>query len=167
MICVRPINVCTRNLQQQVERGKITSSESTTRFPQAACFKKPTHSVPEIWGHMYNVLPCSTKGMRNGTRNRIPLQPRKARRIKWVAILQKYLNKKVATKIRKTCEKTYFTPSSPIKLMGPRGASLAIFVSLAGAPRSVVAVGFDDAWQGQYYWFLRQFYTFSLFWISQ
>ncbi len=28
---------------------------------------------------------------------------------------------------------------------GPRGASLAIFVSLAGASRSVVAVGFDDA----------------------
>ncbi len=38
-----------------------------------------------------------------------------------------------------------------IDLMGPRGASLAIFVSLADAPRSVVAVGFDNAQQGQYY----------------
>ncbi len=36
-------------------------------------------------------------------------------------------------------------------LMGPRGASLAIFVSLAGAPQSIVVVGFDDAGRGQYY----------------
>ncbi len=44
---------------------------------KASCFEKPMRSVPEIWGHMYNVLPCSAKGTRKGTRNRIPVQPRK------------------------------------------------------------------------------------------
>jgi hypothetical protein len=34
-------------------------------------------SVPEIWGCMYDVLPRSAKGMRNGTRNWIPVQPKK------------------------------------------------------------------------------------------
>ena len=47
---------------------------------KASCFKKPTRSVPEIWGRMYDVLPCSVKGTRNGTRNWIPVQPRKAQR---------------------------------------------------------------------------------------
>jgi hypothetical protein len=48
MICVRPMDVCTRNLWQKVERGKKTGSEATTRFPQASCFEKPMRSVPEI-----------------------------------------------------------------------------------------------------------------------
>ncbi len=81
MIRICQTNVCMRNLQQKAEKGKITSSESTTRFPRASCFKKPTHSVPEIWGRMYDVLARSTKGTRNGTRNRIPVQPRKVQRI--------------------------------------------------------------------------------------
>ncbi len=45
---------------------------------KASCFEKPMRSVPEIWGHMYNVLPRSAKGTRNRRRNRIPMQPRKA-----------------------------------------------------------------------------------------
>ncbi len=53
---------------------------------------------------MYDILARSTNGTRNGTRNQIPVQPRKAQR-----------NKKVATKIRETCEKTLFTPPSPTK----------------------------------------------------
>ncbi len=44
---------------------------------KASCFKKPMCSVPEIWGRMYDILPCSAKGMRNRTRNWIPVQPRK------------------------------------------------------------------------------------------
>ncbi len=44
---------------------------------KTSCFEKPTRYVPEIWGRMYNVLPCSAKGTRNGTRNWIPVQPRK------------------------------------------------------------------------------------------
>ncbi len=44
---------------------------------KASCFEKPTRSVPEIWGRMYNVLPRSAKGTRNGTRSQIPVQPRK------------------------------------------------------------------------------------------
>jgi hypothetical protein len=80
MIHVCPMVVCTRNLWRKAEKGKITGSEPTTRFPRASCFEKPTRSVPEIWGPMYNVLPRSAKGTRNGTRNWIPVQPRKARR---------------------------------------------------------------------------------------
>ncbi len=56
-------------------------------------FEKPTHYVPETWGCMYDVL-----------------------------VLRNYLVSsnfakilKVATKISKTCEKTLFTPSSPLK----------------------------------------------------
>jgi hypothetical protein len=44
---------------------------------KASCFEKPTRSVSEIWGRMYDVLPCSAKGTRNGTKNQIPVQPRK------------------------------------------------------------------------------------------
>ncbi len=51
--------------------------ESFGKRNKASCFEKPTHSVPEIWGRMYNILPRSAKGTRNGTRNRIPVQPRK------------------------------------------------------------------------------------------
>ncbi len=80
MICVCPTDVRTRNLLQKVERGKITGSESTTRFPQAPCFEKPTGSVPETWGCMCNVLARSAKGTRNRMRNRIPVQLRKAQR---------------------------------------------------------------------------------------
>jgi hypothetical protein len=51
-----------RNLRRMAERGKITVSESTTRFPRVSCFEKPTRSVPEIWGRMYDVLAQSAKG---------------------------------------------------------------------------------------------------------
>jgi hypothetical protein len=44
---------------------------------KASCFRKLTCYVPGIWGHMYDVLPRSAKGTRNGTSNRIPVQPRK------------------------------------------------------------------------------------------
>ncbi len=44
---------------------------------KVSCFKKPMCAVPEIWGCMYDVLPHSAKGTRNGTRNWIPMQPRK------------------------------------------------------------------------------------------
>jgi hypothetical protein len=80
MICVHPMDVHTRNLLRKAGRGRITGSESTTRFPQASCFEKPTRSVPEIWVHMYNVPARSAKGTRIGMRNWIPVQPRKAQR---------------------------------------------------------------------------------------
>jgi hypothetical protein len=64
MICVRPTDVRTRNLRQKAERGKKTGSEATTRFPRASCFKKPTRSMPETWGRMYDVLARSAKGTR-------------------------------------------------------------------------------------------------------
>jgi hypothetical protein len=66
------MDVCTRNLRQKAEKGKLTGSEATTRFPQASCFKKPTHSVPQTWGHMYDVLAQSANGRRNGTKIWIP-----------------------------------------------------------------------------------------------
>jgi hypothetical protein len=63
---------------KKAEKGKFTGSEATTRFPRASCFEKPMRSVPESWRHMYNVLAQSANGTRNGTRNWIPMQPRKA-----------------------------------------------------------------------------------------
>jgi hypothetical protein len=51
--------------------------ETFSKSQKASYFKKPTRSVPEIWGRMYSVLPCSAKVTRNGTRNQIPVQPRK------------------------------------------------------------------------------------------
>jgi hypothetical protein len=75
-----PMDVCTRNLRQKEEKGKITGSEATTRFLRASCFEEPTHSVPEIRGRMYDILAWSANGTRNGTRNRIPMQPRKAQK---------------------------------------------------------------------------------------
>ncbi len=75
-----PTDVCSRNLRQKAEKRKFTGSEATTRFPQAACLEKPTHSVPETWGCMYDILAWSAKGTRNGTRTWIPMQPRKAQR---------------------------------------------------------------------------------------
>ncbi len=62
------------------KRGKFNGSEATTRFLRASCFEKPTGSVPELWWHMCNILAQSANGMRNGTRNRIPVQPRKAQK---------------------------------------------------------------------------------------
>ncbi len=54
------------------------ASETFGKRRKASCFEKPTRSVPEIWGRMYDVLPCSAEGTRNRTRNWIPVQPRKA-----------------------------------------------------------------------------------------
>ena len=62
MICVRPTDVCTRNLRRKAE---------------SVLLQETTRAVLEIWGHMYDVLPHSAKGTRNGMRNRIPMQPRK------------------------------------------------------------------------------------------
>ncbi len=75
-----PTDVHSRNLRQKAEKGKFTCSEATTRFPCASCLKKPTRSVPETWGRMYDVLAWSANITRNGTRNRIPVQPRKGQR---------------------------------------------------------------------------------------
>jgi hypothetical protein len=50
MICDCPTDVCTRNLQQKVDMGKKTGSESTTRFPQASCFKKTRDVCQKLWG---------------------------------------------------------------------------------------------------------------------
>ena len=74
------MDVCTRNLWQKAEKGRFTGSEATTRFSRASCFEKPTPSVPETWGCMYDVLARSANGTRNRTRNWIPVQPRKAQK---------------------------------------------------------------------------------------
>jgi hypothetical protein len=62
-ICIRRMDVCTRNLWQKAERVMITGSDSTTRFPRASCFKKPMRSVPELWGRMYDILAWSANGV--------------------------------------------------------------------------------------------------------
>ncbi len=77
-----PTVICTGDLRQKAEKGKFAGSEATTRFPRVSCFEKPTHSVPELWERMYNVLARSANGTRNGTRNWIPVQPRKVQKNK-------------------------------------------------------------------------------------
>jgi hypothetical protein len=62
MIHVCPMDVCTRNLWQKAE---------------SILLQETPHAVLDIWGCMYDVLPCSAKGTRNGTRNWILVQPRK------------------------------------------------------------------------------------------
>ncbi len=54
------------------------ASETFGKRQKASCFEKPMRFVPEIWGRMYNVLPCNAKDKRNRTRKWIPVQPRKA-----------------------------------------------------------------------------------------
>jgi hypothetical protein len=44
----------------------FTGSKSTTRFPQASCFKKPMRSVPETCGCMFNVPARSAKVQETG-----------------------------------------------------------------------------------------------------
>jgi hypothetical protein len=57
---------------------RLFASETFGKRQKASCLEKPTRSVPEIWGRMYDVLPRSAKGTRNGMRNWLPMQPRKA-----------------------------------------------------------------------------------------
>jgi hypothetical protein len=49
MICVRPTDICMKNLWQKAKRGKKTGTNSNTRFPQASCFKK-MHDVCQKYG---------------------------------------------------------------------------------------------------------------------
>ncbi len=42
------------------------ASETFGKRRKASCFEKPMRSAPEIWGCIYNALPCSAKGTRNG-----------------------------------------------------------------------------------------------------
>ncbi len=53
------------------------ASETFGKRQKASWFEKPMHSMPEIWGCMYDVLPRSAEDTRNGTRNWIPVQLRK------------------------------------------------------------------------------------------
>ncbi len=73
-----------RSLARLISRKKVGERSLVVSplpgFLGVSCFEKPTRSVPEIWGRTYNVLPWSAKGTRNGTRNWIPIQPRKAQR---------------------------------------------------------------------------------------
>jgi hypothetical protein len=66
------------------------TSETFGERWKASCLETLMHSVPEIRGRMYDILPRSAKGMRNGPGNWIPVQPRKGSKKLVIAILQKY-----------------------------------------------------------------------------
>jgi hypothetical protein len=110
-----PMDVHSRNLWQKAENGKFTGSEATTRFPRASCFEEPTRSVTETWGRMYNVLAWSLecqwyeKWDKKSDSRAAGKGAKKLVSSNFAKILE------VATKIRETCEKTLFTPPSPIK----------------------------------------------------
>jgi hypothetical protein len=59
------------------KRRKRENSPVVRLLPGSSCFKKPTCSV---WVRMYDILAWRANSTRNGTRNWIPVQPRKARR---------------------------------------------------------------------------------------
>ncbi len=109
------MDVCTRNLRQKAERGKFTGSEATTRFPRVSCSEKPTRSVQEIWGCMYDVLARSANGMRKQDEKLDSRAAKKGAKKLVSSDFTIFQNMKVVTKIRETCEKTQFTPSSPRK----------------------------------------------------
>jgi hypothetical protein len=95
-------------------KGKIHRySEATTRFPRASCFEKPTRSVSETWRRMYNALARSAKGTRKRDEKLDSRAAEKGVKKSVSSNFTKILE--VATKIRETCEKTLFTPPSPIK----------------------------------------------------
>jgi hypothetical protein len=81
-----------QTLSAEGGKGKSTVVTLLPDSHERLAFEKPTHSVPEMWGRMYDVL--ALKKLVNSD---------------FAKIL------KVATKIRETCEKTLFTPSSPVK----------------------------------------------------
>jgi hypothetical protein len=90
MICIRPRGVCTRNLRRKAEKGKITRSEATTRFPRASSFEKTTRSVPEIWGCMYNILGQIAQGTRKQDKKLDSRAAKKGTQKIVSSILQKY-----------------------------------------------------------------------------
>jgi hypothetical protein len=48
------------------------ASETFGKRRKTSCFQKPMHSVPEIWGRMYDVPARSAKDMRTGQEIRFP-----------------------------------------------------------------------------------------------
>jgi hypothetical protein len=87
-----PTDVHSRCFPQKAEKGKVNSSDATTRFPRASCFLE-THTF--CTRNMGAHVQCTSA--------------KKLVSTNFAKIL------KVATKIRETCEKTLFTPSSPVK----------------------------------------------------
>ncbi len=87
-----PTDVYSRRFSQKAEKGKVNGSDATTRFPRASCFWE-THAfcTRKMGAHVW----CTSA--------------KKLASSDFAKIL------KVATKIRETCERTLFTPSSPVK----------------------------------------------------
>ena len=73
------MDVCMRNLQQKAEWGKNAGTNSGTRFPEASYFEK-MHNVCQKYGGKCTTWYLEYKRYKNGKRNRIPAQPRKAQR---------------------------------------------------------------------------------------
>ncbi len=90
--CSVQTDVHSRSFPQKAEKGKVNGSDATTRFPRASWFWE-THAF------------CS----RNMGAHVQCTSAKKLVSSNFAKIL------KVATKIRETCDRTLFTPSSPVK----------------------------------------------------
>ncbi len=90
--CTVQTDVHSRRFPQKAEKGKVSGSDATTRFPWASCFWE-THAfcTRNMGAHVW--CTCAKKLVSSD----------------FTKIL------KVATKTRETCEKTWFTPFSPVK----------------------------------------------------
>ena len=91
-VMFRSTDVHSRRLPQGSERRKSSGSAATTRFPRASCFWETNAFCTRNMGA--HVQCTSAKKVVSSD---------------FAKILE------VATKIRETCEKTLFTPSSPLK----------------------------------------------------
>ncbi len=55
-------------------------TESTPGSHERLALRTKAQYAPETWRRTYNELPGSAQGLRNGTRNWIPVQPRKVQK---------------------------------------------------------------------------------------
>jgi hypothetical protein len=78
--CIHPMGIHMRNLWQNAEWGKKTGAKSSTKFLQVSCFKKMCDVCHKYGGACTTYYLGVPKLWENGTRNQIPMQPRKAQR---------------------------------------------------------------------------------------
>ncbi len=108
-----PTDVHSRNLRQKAEKGKFTGSEATTRFPLSILLQETyTFCARNMGAHVR----CTSSECQWYKKQDEKLDSRTAEKGAKKLVSSDFAKiLEVATKIRETCEKTLFTPPSPIK----------------------------------------------------
>jgi hypothetical protein len=105
-------------LERKAEWEQNAGTNYGTRFPRASYFEKMGNMCKETWGRMYNVVSGVQKVYKRDKKLESHTTKKGAKKLV-SSDVTKMLEKKVAIKIRETCEKTMFTPSNPIKATNP------------------------------------------------